>query len=104
MTTHTYWASIGRNIGTEPMADADWARFCDETRRVAALWGSVITTAAGTSTWQDDNEDAFLVLFTIEEDTLDALRYSLRNLARTYGQDAIGLVGGPGESLIHAQL
>ena len=103
--THTYWATIGRNRPTgQTLSTGEWQAFRSDLRHAAQLWGNEIlaTIDNGTSTWQGEIEQTFAVLFTIDPPFLPALRGTLGRHVRHYGQDAIGLVGGPGESLVLA--
>lgn len=103
MTTHTYWTSIGRNVGTEPMGRTDWRHFKRATEQVILnRGGGILASVKGRSTWNDEEEETVLYLFDIRAHEVPTLREGLASLARAYRQDAIGLVGGPGESLVHA--
>jgi hypothetical protein len=104
--TATYWLSIGRNIGAEPMDHALWGEF--RTALVHALTdrgATIITTVDGQSSWNDQPEATYLVLVTDWPTgrRADALQRRLEHLASIYGQEAIGLVGGPGETLVYAR-
>lgn len=105
MSAHTYWASIGRNTrngGT--LSDADWARFMARLRDdiVQSCGGTIITSVTGPGEWNGDSEDSHLILFTIAPEYVAPLRHRLQWLANLYLQEAIGLVGGPGDTLIYA--
>lgn len=102
-TTHTYWASIGRNVGTEPLSDEGWGNFQDATERaILRRWASILASIKGISDWSGEEEETVAYLFTIRADEVPNLRTNLAHLARAYRQDAIGLVGGPGENLVTA--
>jgi hypothetical protein len=95
--THTYWISIGRNVGAEPMSEQDWCDFFANVHTACLLWGDVITNVTGRSFWNGDDEEARLILVSIDTDYGVAnLRSSLARWAKHYRQDAIGMVGGPG--------
>ena len=97
--THTYWSTIGRNRPTgQTLSTGEWQAFRSDLRHAVQLWGSEIlaTIDNGTSTWQGETEQTFAILFTIDPRFLPALRENLGRHVRRYGQDAIGLVGGPG--------
>lgn len=100
---HTYWASIGRNIGTDPMSDHEWTIARHDLQGAAQLWGTaVLSTIEGSSSYKGRDEGAYAVLFTIEPRFLDALRDGLQRLAVRHQQESVGLVGGPGETLVYA--
>ena len=105
-TTNHYWVSIGRNRKgtTTPLDSGDWDEFQDSIRRSAALWGTCTGVEVhGHSTWEGTGpEETFLLLLEIREDSVDGLRSSLARTADWYDQEAIGLVGGPGETLVQA--
>lgn len=94
---HTYWASIGRNVGANPLDLNQWHQFHRDIRDVIhEHCGTILSTVHGTSVWKGQEEDTTLVLFTIGERPLPSLRSYLSQIAQCYGQDAIGFVGGPG--------
>jgi hypothetical protein len=103
--TETYWASIGRNTGDDVFGAQHWSRFqrtvLDDIER--ACGGTVVVTVNGRSKWNGQPEDTFLVLFTIAPSYVAPLRHRLASTARTFGQEAIGLVGGIGPTLVHAK-
>lgn len=101
--TYTYWASIGRNVGSSPARTGEWIGFRAELHGVIrALDGQIITTVDGESDWAGDPEETHLVLFSVDATRLPTLRGCLADLGQRYNQDAIGLVGGPGTSLVEA--
>ncbi len=102
-TTLTVWVSIGRNVGSDPMNDQDWSDFFAHVHTACLVWGNVVTNVTGRSFWNGDEEETKLILVTIPTAYgPENLRRSLARLAAQYGQEAIGFVGGPGESLVTA--
>lgn len=106
MTTDqsTYWVSIGRNVGDTPLSHDDWQTFHRDVRdTIHECHGTILSTVRGTSEWEGTNEDCVLILATFPTPVYVAsVRAILASLARHWQQDAIGLVGGSGESLIFA--
>jgi len=104
MTTHTYWASIGRDTtygGT--LCQYDWERFADRLATVIVTHGGeIVATVDGASQWQGQPEDTHLALFTIDGAEVSELRAHLAIVASRYHQEAIGLVGGPGVTLVYS--
>lgn len=97
MIDHTYWVSIGRNVGASPMSEDAWRAFRhgvdDAVVRVA---GRYVTSVRGSSTWAGAAEETYLLLATIPAENVAELRRILARLATAHDQDAIGFVGGPG--------
>ena len=107
MTTPTnshYWVSIGRNRAatTPPLDSGDWAAFQDSIRRTCALWGTTTGVEVhGQSTLEGTGgKETFLLLFEIRSDLVAAVSSQLARTAAYYDQEAVCLVGGPGEPLI----
>lgn len=101
--TETYWVSIGRNVGAEPLSDEGWECFQDATEKaILRRRASILTSVAGVSDWQGLEEQTVLYLLTISSAEVPTLRIGLAHLAKSYRQDAIGFVGGPGETLVTA--
>lgn len=99
--TETYWVSIGRNVGAEPMSDQDWWDFLAMTNTACLRAGDVLTNVRGRSFWGVTPEETYLCLVAISTPWgLADLRTSLGRLASLYHRDAIGLVGGAGETLV----
>ena len=104
----SYTATIGRNVGTEPMSDEHWAEF---KASVAADFNFVVNGYQadvgqweefyGNGVWEDTPEDSFKVTVLLEEelpkDRLDQLRRYLSENARLFAQDAIALTIGVSE-------
>ena len=104
-TNHpTYWISIGRNVGAEPMSDYDWNHFRYTLAREAGKAGTIVASVRdGVSAWHGGEEDTFLLLVSIPSARkVSALKLSLARLARDYDQDAIGFVGGIGPTTVEA--
>ncbi len=101
--THTYWTSIGRNVGTVTLADDDWQAFTDDLLSLVCGIPStdiIDDVLDGRSSWEGVPEDSYLILFTIDDHHLADLRSELARLAKQYRQDGIGLVGGPGTDTV----
>jgi len=99
--THTYWISIGRNVGDDPATLSVWADFQADARSVFAReHAAIVAEVDGHSTWNGQSEATHLFLVSLRADSVPTLRTRLSHLASKYGQDAIGLVGGPGSSLV----
>ena len=100
MTTtnhHTYWISIGRNVGAEPMRRGDWEAFQDATERyILRRRAAILTSVVGRGDWEGEPEETCLYLIQISGAEVATLRSALAYLARVYGQDGIGFVGGIG--------
>ena len=104
----SYTATIGRNVGTEPMSAERWEEF---KASVAADFYFVVNGYQadvgqweefyGNGVWEDTPEDSFKVTVLLEEelpkDRLDQLRRYLSENARLFAQDAIALTIGVSE-------
>lgn len=100
---HTYWISIGRNVGPDPMSDTRWSQFRSDVHQSAAYFGDIITTVQGESAWHGQTEETYLVLVAVKYDSnVDGLRGVLATIAKQYRQEAIGFVGGPGSTLVES--
>jgi len=89
--THTVALTIGRNIGTVPMAPHDWHAFKDAiTATLAITYG----TGNGRGEWDGVSEETFFAVGVVSD--IDTVRAHLATLARTYHQDAIGCVAMAG--------
>jgi hypothetical protein len=98
-TTHTYWLSIGRNVGDcgDKLTTGEWYGFHEQVRIViGCVNGDIVTEVAGESEWCGNREETHLFLVTVPAANVDGLRRYLRRLANDYRQDAIGMVGGAG--------
>jgi hypothetical protein len=97
-TTHTYWISIGRNVGIDgPIEHYAWQLFKGQV--VAAVLdsgGAILSTVDGNSAWNGDEEECYLLLASLPSGQVPQLKLWLANLATDWAQDAIGFVGGPG--------
>ena len=112
MTTHTYWASIGRNVApgklrpAGPLADDQWNWFASDLRSVVTNHDGTILAevTGGRSTWEGESEETYLLLFTAPDShAVEIIRAVFASIARYYCQDCIGLVGGPGtDTLVYA--
>ena len=105
--THTYWATIGRNVnlGGPPLLSTEWEAFRTRLRNdvTVACGGEILSSIVGRSSWDGEEEETYALLFTIGADYVAPLRHRLSGLARTYHQDAIGFVGGHGtDTLVEA--
>jgi hypothetical protein len=106
MTEHTYWLTIGRNIDQEraELSDRAWNNFREDLDyAIKRCDGRTVSTiVGGTARWQGEEEDTYGHLITIAATDVEYLRQQLRSLAAFYGQEAIGMVGGPGPSIVTA--
>ena len=106
-TTQYAQLNIGRNVGDVPMDAATWAEFIREAR--VALAESVVDTDGMRSTWLYDNtqahygrgewggvaeDSAHVSLFAEQGMHVGNLKRWARDMAATYGQDAIALITG----------
>jgi hypothetical protein len=98
---HTYWVSIGRNIADRPMSQTEWLEFQDLVREAVALAnGETVTVVRGSSTWQEQEEETFLLLASVPATYVHVLRDRLAALAGAFDQDAIGFVGGSSDATL----
>ena len=96
-STHTYWLSIGRNVGAEPMSGRLWELFRHDVDTLPIIHdGAVLATVHGSSSWEGIEEETYLVLATIPTYAVENVRTVLAALATYYRQDGSGFVGGPG--------
>lgn len=93
------------------MTTTVWRGFQDSLDRILEEHGgAIITRVTGVSTWNGGTEETYLVLVSLPEPAAAGSQYGdsvadrLADLARAYRQDAIGLVGGPGESIVEASI
>lgn len=94
---HTYWISVGRGTGTGPLDNTAWSDFKHQVRTEARFWGEIVTTVDGSSEWNSQPEETYLVLVILpNQRSIDRLASVLAGLAHQYDQEAIGFVGGPG--------
>lgn len=96
--------TIGRNVGSSPLSDDDWALFQSATvDRISALIKPTdVFTFLGSGTWRDDvtgelisEESAhvtFLPGYTAQVPHIESI---LKDLADDYKQDAIAFSYGP---------
>jgi len=103
MSDHTYWISIGRNVGDRPMPLERWHDFQNACEAVfRGVSATIVTEVGGRGGWEGETEDTHLFLVSLPAHSVNLLRARLALLLPIYTQDAIGFVGGPGESLIFA--
>lgn len=93
--TYIMQASIGRNIGSEPMSARDWTRFLNDVADAIRTHDESPEVQFGTGTWEGVTEESARI--TVYRDEIDTgrvawIKQRLRVLAGRYGQDAIGLV------------
>jgi len=100
--------TIGRNVGSGPVADERWARFIDDTLALVRRHSfDVVVQNTGRGEWQGADgevirEENFHVAGIREDDvnetdTADSVRREVRELAHVYGQEAIALGFGTSE-------
>lgn len=97
---HTYWISIGRNVGANPLSETEWGDFRADVRSTVEVYGRIECEVEGSSTYLGVPEDTYLILVEVDADTVQRLSRALPPIGYQYGQDAIGFVGGPGDGLI----
>lgn len=94
--TYIIQASIGRNIGSEPMSKRDWTRFLNDVADAIRAQGESPEVHFGTGTWEGVTEESARI--TVYRDRMPdpyallTITDRLATLAGRYGQDAIGLV------------
>jgi hypothetical protein len=94
--THTYWVSIGRNVGADPLSDAGWTDFQESVVSTILRHGRLVSQVEGRSVSSDwSPEDTALFLTVVPADHVPNVRAILSATASYYGQEAIGFVGGP---------
>ena len=99
----SYTATIGRNVGTEPMSLTLWKQFEEDVQAdmLTALPSDIVEVHYGKGVWDGvEEESAKITLLRHAEatpDMLDQLRNYLSENARHYGQDAIALTIGVSE-------
>lgn len=92
--TYIIQASIGRNIGSEPMSARDWTRFLNDVADAIRTHDESPEVQFGTGTWEGVTEESARI--TVYRDEIDpgevtTIANRLATLAGRYGQDAIGL-------------
>ena len=102
----SYTATIGRNVGTEPMTITDWEQFIEDVKAdmlmfavESAIHVESVEIHRGKGTWEGvEEESAKITLLTpAQSDNPGILRRYLSENARQYGQDAIALTIGVSE-------
>lgn len=97
----TVTATIGRNIGAEPLSDETWSTFKAETAdHLGALLQPELTfTYDGQGEWDGVREDSAIIVLVATRYTADLanVRAILATLCERYEQDAIALSYGNGE-------
>jgi hypothetical protein len=88
-------ASIGRNVGTQPLSNRDWTFFLNDVADVLRNQGEAPEFHFGEGEWNGVYEDsAHITVYRAErpsEAALYAYREGFSRIASHYGQDAIGL-------------
>lgn len=92
--TYIIQASVGRNIGDEPMSARDWSRFLNDVSDALRAQGERPEVHMGQGTWDGVTEESAHLTFyrDTHPENVRAIMIRLADLARNYGQDAIGLV------------
>lgn len=92
--------TYSRNKGDERMPSDEWNAFHDDVRRVLSTADAItFADAAYRGRWEGQYEDARITLAQVDDDLVPLVRSTLTDLARVYGQDAIGFTSGEGELL-----
>lgn len=102
---YSYTATIGRNVGTDPMPLTTWEQFIEDVTADLSVYlfrnDDVVELHRGKGVWDGiEEESAKITLLKsspLEEPALDNLRRALSELARLYSQDAIALTIGQSE-------
>ncbi len=92
------YATIGRNVGDEPMSSTRWALARADVRRaIARHAGPVVTTAEGFGEYEGTTEATYVVVGagSPADKELAELRAYLAVVAAEYGQEAIALTVAP---------
>lgn len=90
--------SIGRNLGTVPMASDLWDTYCADTLRAVRQCSSAIHyLGLGEGIYDGMTEDSFTLVGSVYRDSIDRLAYALGVLAETYGQDSVAMSVGTTE-------
>lgn len=90
-------ANIGRNVGDEPMSDADWDKFIAATASAiinACLNRTEIEFHYGRGTWEGITEASCHISTLAQSVDVPKLWSKLRDLARQFGQDTVALIIG----------
>ena len=102
----SYTATIGRNVGTEPMTITSWEQFIEDVRAdmlrfavESAIHVESVEIHRSKGTWEGVEEESakITILTPAQSDNPDILRHYLSENARQYGQDAIALTIGVSE-------
>jgi hypothetical protein len=91
--------TIGRNVGTEPMDDADWETFAIATQYAVseeveptATYGAFV----GNGGWEDTPEESAVLIFIAgRHASIATLDRALAQVADAFDQDAIAWSFGP---------
>ena len=103
---YSYTATIGRNVGTEPMTITSWEEFIEDVKADmlsfaidSAIHVESVEIHRGKGVWEGvEEESAKITLLTPAQSyNPDILRRYLSENARHYGQDAIALTIGVSE-------
>lgn len=97
MSDFVVQASIGRNIGNEPMSKRDWKRFINDVSDALREQNETPEFHFGTGTWEGISEDSVHVTVFRNAGNLSdigTLKATLSRIAARYGQDAIALTIG----------
>lgn len=102
---HTYTVTIGRNVGTTPMPERDWAAFQRQVEYALSEslgWGEPYPERhTGVGVWDGVTEESFKVTaftnYPADPYSVSLLRDRLAVLAGDYNQDAIALTLGESE-------
>lgn len=87
-------ASIGRNIGSEPLSRSDWVHFINDVSDAIREQNEKPEFHFGTGVWEGISEDsAHITVYraNITDEYRYAIRQNLARIAFTYGQEAIAL-------------
>jgi hypothetical protein len=95
----TVVVTIGRNIGSEPLADPIWDEFTNQIHTLARtlLDPKLLFVYEGTGEWEGVTEQsrAFHFVQTSRATDRATLRSALVTIAENFGQDAIAFTTGP---------
>jgi hypothetical protein len=94
--TVTVTVSIGRNIGTVPLASAGWSQFRDAIAGILTDHGATIHVRGASSVgeWQGIEEDSSTFVADLDREVIDRLLQDIGTIGARYGQEAVAVTIG----------